>query len=65
MIATDDSFAPALIERSQINLLKNYFDDAEETLLNVLERDSNNIMAKYILLFKMILNPSLDDSLDK
>jgi len=23
MIATDDTFAPALIERSQINLLKN------------------------------------------
>jgi len=65
MIATDDTFAPALIERAQINLLKNFFDDAEETLLNVLEKDGSNTLAKYILLFKMILNPSEGDDLEK
>jgi len=65
MVAADEEFLPSYIERAQINLLKNNFDEAEETLIIVLEKDKQNVLAKYILLFKMILNPSPDDEIEK
>lgn len=46
MVAADEDFLPVYIERAQINLLKNNFDEAEETLIIVLEKDKNNVLAK-------------------
>lgn len=46
MVAADEEFLPSYIERAQINLLKNNFDEAEETLIIVLEKDKQNVLAK-------------------
>jgi len=46
MSALNDTFCPALIEKGHLNLLNTYYEEAEENLLQVLQIENNNIMAR-------------------